>query len=623
MQDDAQFDLDLIKEDIDIEVKKAAGRHGKGEFPSEVLPTYSAMANTEGGIIYLGVEEKDGAFYPVGIQDTSYVIKSMWDALNNRQRVSKNILNDRMVEVVRWNDKDIVKITIPRARREDRPIYIGASPFTGTYKRNFEGDYVCDEATVKRLIADQVEVSRDQKILCDFDYSDFDSSSIKAYRNQFASAKADHPFLMGDEKDFLRNIGAWGKDRISKEEGPTVAGILMFGKFNSIREIFPNYFVDYQERPEPKAEARWIDRVEPDGTWSGNLYDFYRKVILKLYEGIKVPFVLKDGVRVDMTPVHEALREGLINTIIHADFSGSVGILVVKRPDLYGFRNPGTMRISIDDAIKGGVSDSRNKTIQQMFRYIGAGEQAGSGVPKIFKAWKEQSWRLPVFKEKTDKPDYTQLELRTVSLLPENAMNELRQRFADKVDHLNEVQRIALVTVVIEGDVTHARLKSMVSDHPADITKQLAGLVKDGFLVSSGASRGTYYYFQDTPPRDESNSPHLDSSSPHLTENQELSSPRLNSSSPHLKDSEELWNQALKLTEVARNKKKLSSDEMKEAILLIASLGYVTLKEFAELLKRNPEGLQDRYLNEMLKEGTLELKFPLKPQHPQQAYKKK
>ena len=80
----------------------------------------------------------------------------------------------------------------------------------------------------------------------------------------------------------------WKKDRKSAEEGLTIAGLLMFGKMISIQEEFPNYMLDYQERPEARAEARWVDRISLDGTWSGNLFDFYTRVIRKLTSDLKV-----------------------------------------------------------------------------------------------------------------------------------------------------------------------------------------------------------------------------------------------------------------------------------------------------------------------------------------------
>ena len=223
--------------------------------------------------------------------------------------------------------------------------------------------------------------------------------TVSAYRNRFAAVKPGHVWSDLPVPDFLERIGAFGKNRDEAFSGLRLAGLLMFGRAEVIRDVLPHYMVDYQERPESKTEKRWIDRLVPDGSWSGNVYDFFRKTYQKLTADLKVPFQLQDGQRVDDTPVHEALREALVNTLIHADFSGRVSVLIVKRPDRFGFRNPGQMRIPLELAMQGGHSDCRNRRLQTMFQLVGYGDHAGSGLPKIYGNWASQHWRRPVLYE--------------------------------------------------------------------------------------------------------------------------------------------------------------------------------------------------------------------------------
>ncbi|WP_331709339.1 ATP-binding protein [Legionella fallonii] len=169
--------------------------------------------------------------------------------------------------------------------------------------------------------------------------------------------------------------------------------------------------LDYQERPEAKTEKRWIDRVTLDGSWSGNLYDFYRKVYLKLTNNLKVPFTLDGDQRRDETSVHVAIREALVNVLVHADYTERASVLVVKRPDLFGFRNPGLMRITLDAALEGGYHDCRNRLLHQMFRYVGIGDQAGSGIPKIMSGWQDNHWRSPELVEQREPFDQTILHM--------------------------------------------------------------------------------------------------------------------------------------------------------------------------------------------------------------------
>ena len=94
---------------------------------------------------------------------------------------------------------------------------------------------------------------------------------------------------------------------------------------------------------------RWTDRiVSSSGDWSGNVYDFYFRVYRRLTQDIKVPFAMEDGVRVDDTPIHQALREALANCLVNADYYGRRGVVIIKREEQIIFSNPGGFRIEID-----------------------------------------------------------------------------------------------------------------------------------------------------------------------------------------------------------------------------------------------------------------------------------
>lgn len=68
----------------------------------------------------------------------------------------------------------------------------------------------------------------------------------------------------------------------------------MFGTGLTIRDEFENIFINYRDESGLNAETRWVDRVTYDGTWENNLFNFFRKVMPKLTENIKKPFVLKN-----------------------------------------------------------------------------------------------------------------------------------------------------------------------------------------------------------------------------------------------------------------------------------------------------------------------------------------
>ena len=91
-------------------------------------------------------------------------------------------------------------------------------------------------------------------------------SDTAGYRNRFASRAPDHPWLLLDDAPLLTKLSALRRDRSTGLEGATVAGLLMFGRFEALREALPGFHVDYRERLSDDPAVRWTDRVVPDGT---------------------------------------------------------------------------------------------------------------------------------------------------------------------------------------------------------------------------------------------------------------------------------------------------------------------------------------------------------------------
>jgi ATP-dependent DNA helicase RecG len=415
---------------------------------------------------------------------------------------------------------------------------------------------------------------------------------------------------------FLERIGAVGKDRETGVTGLRLAGLLMFGRAEVISDALPHYMVDYQERSEPKAERRWIDRLVPDGTWSGNVYDFFRKVYQKLTVDLKVPFQLQAGQRIDDTPVHEALREALVNTLIHADFSGRVSVLVVKRPDMFGFRNPGLMRVPPELAVLGGNSDCRNRRLQKMFQLVGYGDHAGSGLPKIYHNWAGQHWRRPLLSELRE-PEQTLMELRMVSLLPEHAVAELQAHLGAKFGGLSPLERLALVTAMTEGKINHGRLREIATEHPSDITKMLTRLVKDDFLVSNGIGRGMIYFLPWQDRRDVA--AFEEAGLLPLPPEFAVKPPELELYTDWQALSASVQSDLKALAKPISSKGKVSGDVLRSAILALCSHRYLGLRVLAHVLQRDADDLRKRTLIPMVKEGLLRTAFP-SAQNPRQAY---
>jgi len=312
--------------------------------------------------------------------------------------------------------------------------------------------------------------------------------------------------------------------------------------------------------------------------------------------------------------VHEALREAVVNALVHADHRGQGGVVMERYPDRIELSNPGSLLVSREQLLKGGVSECRNKSLQLMFQLMGGGDKAGSGMDKIRAGWRAQHWRSPRLEESLQ-PDRVKLVLPMVSLIPDEVDQALRVRFGDRFTKLDKTAVQAVVTAQVEDSVTNARMQEITGEHSKDITGVLQTLVRDGLLTQQNQRRWASYRVawdssqlgEDSPQR----SPQLPPDSPHLTGD----SPHLTGDSPHLDP------ELLSLAEPARRKAKLPTAEMQALVLSLCQNRWLTARDFAELLSRDAENLQSRILTGLVKQGLLELRHPSVPNRPDQAYR--
>lgn len=501
--------LAKYEENNRIEAKRA-----KGGLPNSLWETYSAFANTEGGIILLGVDEnEDHTLVATGVEDAHKMMTDLWNILNNKQKVSLNILTERMVATHEVEGKKIISIEVPKADRHHRPIHIGSDPMRGTYRRSFEGDYLCTKDEVAAMYRDASDVSIDQKVLHTMDMTVFDMDTVHRYRNRFAQFHSTHIWNDDDDELFLRRIGGIALSEVDMTFHPTCAGLLMFGHEYDIVREYPHYFLDYQEKLNDKT--RWTHRiVSSSGEWSGNLYDFFFRVYPRITADLPVPFVAKGMNREDDTPLHLALREVLLNSLAHSDFYARQGVVIIKGKDEISFANPGDIRIGLVAALAGGVSDPRNETIMKMFSLVDIGERAGTGIPDFVNTWTKYMRLSPIYSIKHN-PDRTMLAIpysagnmaKAGGLLvhsgeekgglvhqnnEKSGLTNPQSGLTPPKDGLTETAQKIIDLMRQDPTITYDEIAAKLGKARSGIAKQIKKLIDEGVILAKEKNPGTW-----------------------------------------------------------------------------------------------------------------------------------
>lgn len=456
--------IEKYRENNRIEAKRALGG-----LPKSLWETYSAFANTFGGIILLGVEElTDKTLCTVNLPEPEKLIAEFWDIINDRERVNSNILTKEDVMIHKIGNNRIIGITVPRADRRNRPVYIGPNPYLGSYRRDGEGDYHCTEEEVRSMLRDREERALDEKTLPHLTLETLDQETVRRYRTYLKDGYPGYAWEQYDDQEVLCGIGACRQT----EDGqlhPTAAGLLMFGFEDEIVKEYPYYYLDYQERERDGSMRERL--ISNSGKWSGNLFDFYLRISGKIVRGL--PY-----------DIHRAVREAAANCMMNGDYMGSGGIVIIKKKDEISITNPGSFRMDIQEAVNGGKPDPRNVLTARLFHLVKVGARKGKGVPNIYAVWEKKGWKKPRISERLQ-PDRITLKL---PLAENGGAKEEMNGVEERPEYRDAVIDYVTRRVCINGAETE-KLLGVGAEEAGLLLKQMEAA---GILCAAEAKK-TYY----------------------------------------------------------------------------------------------------------------------------------
>lgn len=187
--------------------------------------------------------------------------------------------------------------------------------------------------------------------------------------------------------------------------------------------------------------------------------------------------------------MHQALREALANCLINADYYGRQGLVIIKKRDGIIMSNPGGFRIEIDAAKSGGVSDPRNGAMLKMFNLIDIGERAGSGIPNIFRVWREQGWIMPDIAERLE-PERTILTLK----FEKTADKKSAIKIGNKKSAINMKTKKSIIAYLTDKpEAKAASIAEFIGLKPSRTRDYLNELIAEGIIIAEGENKNRIY----------------------------------------------------------------------------------------------------------------------------------
>ncbi len=374
--------LDMIRqrgEGLSVEFKRC----GNG-IQSDTYETVCSFLNRFGGDIFLGVDD-DGAV--IGLPESSIqpMIKNFISMVGN-----SNFLNPPFYlepEDIIMNGHHVLHVYVPPSSDVHRLKGI-------CYDRINDSDVkVTGTDQIAEMYIRKHNLYTEKRIYPFLTKAELRLDLIPKIREMALAKFPEHPWgrIAGDD-DFLRSAGLWETDYATNQTGYNAAAVLLLGKDDVIRSVFPAYETDALLRRVN------VDRYDDREIIRTNLIESYFALVDFGRKHLPDKFYLdEEGQNISLRG--RILREMIANVLIHREFSSPYPAkFVIEKERMYienankalrhGMITPDTLQ-----------PFPKNPLIAAFFREIGLADKLGSGVRNLFKYSRPYSGADPVFLE--------------------------------------------------------------------------------------------------------------------------------------------------------------------------------------------------------------------------------
>jgi len=439
----------------------------------DLVSTVVSLANTSGGALLLGVED-DGMI--TGLHTNHQNISGIPSLIANKTNPSISV----RVELAELDGKFIARIYVPKSRQlvstsegllVRRRLKLDGTPEAVPF---YPHEFIQRQSSLglidpSAMTLDQVEVSQ------------LDPLQRLRIRNAIKKYGGDQSLLSLADAEL---DGALGLCReVNNVRRPTIAGLLLLGTEDMLRQYMPAYEVAFQVL---------------DGT-DVKVNEFYHKPLLETFDEVELLFrarVDEEEIQVGLfrVPVpnydRRAFREAFVNALVHRDFSRLGAVHVKISEHGLSISNPGGFveGVTLENLL---VADprSRNPLLADVIKRIGLAERTGRGIDRIYEG---------MLRYGRPTPDYSMSDEFTVSVQLVSAAADLDflKMVVEQQDKLGKTtidSLIILSRLREERRLTISDLSPSVQKSEPIVRATMEKLVETGFLEPHGTGRGRTY----------------------------------------------------------------------------------------------------------------------------------
>lgn len=332
--------------------------------PASFYETVVSFSNTDGGIILLGVAD-NGKITGINPDSSIKLQKDIVTALNAKECINPPLYIEPIV--VQHPEGQVIAIQTQASSQ--------VHEHAGTiYIRAFESDIniTNNQQKVSDLYLRKRNFFSESQIYPYLVMDDLDASLFEKARLLIRSFRSDHPWASVSNEQILKDSSLWRYDKLTNQEGLTLAAALIFGKDITIQNMLSAYKVEAMVRIENKD--RWDDRI----TLRTNLIDTYLELMRFIQRHLPDKFYQERDQRIDLRD--KIFREVIGNCIVHREYTSAYSTDIIITDTEVTITNPNKPMFHGPIDPNGFNPFPKNPNIRKFFTAFGWTDEIGSGI---------------------------------------------------------------------------------------------------------------------------------------------------------------------------------------------------------------------------------------------------
>lgn len=415
----------------------------KSTLNKDIIKEIVAMLNTKGGSVYIGIND-DGSV--CGVDNPKEIIEKISNMISDSIEPSSSFMTSFAV-IKEKENKNVIKIEIVKG--SNPPYYIKSKGLNekGVYVRVGSTSRPSSIEDIKNMIIESKNITFESNVSINQNLTFEYFKSVLERQNIEFTENLEHTLGLRNDEDKYTNLGL-----ILSDNSPYTIKLALYN------DISLNSFYDRKE-----FEGSILKQID-------SVLEYF-----KLINKISGEIIGTERIDKPDYPI-ESLRESIVNSVIHKDYSINASTLIHVFTDRIQISSIGGIYggIPLNTILKGGISITRNPKLQTILLRLKKVESLGTGISRIMKAYEEN----------VIKPNIEVTDSSFTIVIPKLSYNTKEEQIV--INYLNE-----------NGSITREEFEKLFGISKTNAVVKIRKMIKEGIISTKGNGRNIKYVRND------------------------------------------------------------------------------------------------------------------------------